>query len=328
LLYEDQDRDLAFLAVQTDLRPLRVAKSYAFRKGEDITVIGSPGVGNGQVLENAISRGVMSTKTQIDGHEFYQLGIAINPGNSGGPVFDSSGRVIGVATLKSSKQEAMGFCIPVEDLQAALAKLSRQTTADAERTRSLHRVLNAARGLGSGGALYCLVIDVRRAAILSNDSDVKELSGKLEQALGELDEDVFPSLGPQASRIKNDRLVAASVRAKIGELSDNFSRLKTAYSRGQSVNDNELRPLKQNHRRLIIELSRALKLEVPEKMMVAFDDHALSQPQVVMGLGPPMMMGSLGQRVPRGPLGPRAFGPPMIPRPPNFPGRIGPRFGR
>ena len=114
-MYEDRKRDIAFLAVKSDLPVLRVAPNYSFVKGEDILVIGNPGLGDEVVLENAISRGVMSSKTVIDGMNYHQMNISINPGNSGGPVFDSLGRVIGVATLKSSKTEAMGFCIPVEE---------------------------------------------------------------------------------------------------------------------------------------------------------------------------------------------------------------------
>ena len=114
LVYEDPKRDLAFLAVKTDLPAIQVASSYTFRKGEDVTVIGNPGLGEDAVLENAISRGLMSTKTTLEGSSFYQLSISVNPGNSGGPVFDSHGQVIGVVTLKSSKQEALAFSIPVE----------------------------------------------------------------------------------------------------------------------------------------------------------------------------------------------------------------------
>ena len=109
----------------TDLPPLELAPNYVFQKGEDVTVIGNPGLGDELVLENAISRGVMSSKTVIEGMNFYQMSIAINPGNSGGPVFDSSGRVIGVATLKANKAEAMGFCIPVEELKVASKELGR-----------------------------------------------------------------------------------------------------------------------------------------------------------------------------------------------------------
>ncbi len=123
LLYEDPRRDLAFLRVASDLPAIEVAPSYAFTKGEDITVIGNPGLGDEVVLQNAISRGVMSSKTVIDGMNFLQLSMAINPGNSGGPVFDSAGRVIGVATLKSTKAEALAFCIPVDELNAALTRV-------------------------------------------------------------------------------------------------------------------------------------------------------------------------------------------------------------
>src|SRR5579864_3636344 len=126
LLAKNTKRDLAFLKVKTDLPPLEVADSYQYQKGDDLLVIGNPGAGDKLVLENAVSRGVMSTKAVIDGQNFYQLGIAINPGNSGGPVIDSAGKVIGVATLKSSKLEATAFCIPVDDLRAELAQAESQ----------------------------------------------------------------------------------------------------------------------------------------------------------------------------------------------------------
>ena len=60
MLYKDSQRDLAIFAVKTELPPLEVASAYKFRKGEDVTVIGNPGVGDEMVLENAISRGVVS----------------------------------------------------------------------------------------------------------------------------------------------------------------------------------------------------------------------------------------------------------------------------
>jgi S1-C subfamily serine protease len=296
LLYEDTERDLAFLAVKTDLKPLRLAKVYTFRKGEDIVVIGNPGMGDGQVLENAISRGVMSTKTQIEGKNFCQLGIAINPGNSGGPVFDSTGRVIGVVTLKASKQESTGFSIPIEDLQAALAKLAKQSTADANRYRSRHRIVAATKSLGAGGALMCLVIDLRRADAMGNNPTVKEALGKIEPVTAELDKELFPALASQATRIKNDPLIAAPVKKMIGEMSDNFARIRDAYSSRKNVDDKQLRPWKQTHKRLITDLSTSLKLEVPTGLMVAFDDHTPSQPTMIITMGP-QNLGSFNSRL-------------------------------
>ena len=248
LLYEDRDRDLAFLAVKTDLKPLRVAKTYTFRKGEDITVIGNPGIGDGQVLENAISRGVMSTKTKIENRNFYQLGIAINPGNSGGPVFDSSGRVIGVATLKSSKQEATGFSIPIEDFQEALAKLAKQPSLAADKVRSQHRLKTAVKGLGSGGAIMCLVIDLRRAAANSNSTEIKDLLARLEPIATEMGKEVFPSLLAQPARIAKDMHVGAAVKGQIGEMAENFTKIRVMFAGRMAFDNNQLRQWQQLHK--------------------------------------------------------------------------------
>jgi S1-C subfamily serine protease len=320
LLYEDADRDLAFLAVKTDLKPLRIAKTYTFRKGEDITVIGNPGMGDGQVLENAISRGVMSTKTRLDNKDFYQLGIAINPGNSGGPVFDSAGRVIGVATRKSMKQEAMGFSIPIEDLHAALAKIAKQSSADANKYRSRHRVNNAVKGLGGGGALMCLLIDLRRAAAQSDNAQVKELLDKLEPVAAEMDKEMFPSLTTQAPRIKSDRLVSSTVKDKVDDMAENFTRIRTAFSGRRSIDDNQLRSWKQTHKRLITELSASLKLEVPEGLLAVFDDQVPAQRTMIITMSP-SSLGSYGSRLRQrpgigAPGAPRTPG--MITRPPSL----------
>ena len=140
LLEEDLPRDLAVLAVETDLPPLPLAEGYWFRKGEEVTIIGSPANESG-VLFNAVSRGVLSTQVLIDDLPYYQLGAAINQGNSGGPAFDSRGRVIGVATAVSADQQAIGFCVPVDDVVAIL----RRAAAVDERTQAaIEGVHNAA----------------------------------------------------------------------------------------------------------------------------------------------------------------------------------------
>lgn len=97
-------------------------------------MIGNPGVHNELVLQNAISKGVMSTETTIDGQPYYQLGISINPGNSGGPVLDMAGHVIGVVTLSAVQEEAIGFCIPVAAIQEAMEHLTPVTAVPAKPT--------------------------------------------------------------------------------------------------------------------------------------------------------------------------------------------------
>jgi S1-C subfamily serine protease len=294
LLYEDLARDIAFLAVKTDLKPLRVAKTYVFRKGEDITVIGSPGLGDGQVLENAISRGVMSTKTDINGQSFYQLGIAINPGNSGGPVFDSTGRVIAIATLKSAKQESTGFGIPAEDLQAALGKMAGESASAAEKYRSQHRNVTAVKALGSTGALMCLMIDLRRVDAATNhtNAQVKEVLEKLEPVVKELDTEMGPSLTTAAATIRIDKLTPANVQRSLAEFAANYQQIRAAYSSRNAPQENQMRPFKQTHKRLLTDLAARLKLDVPPGLLVAFEDHSGPPTTIVPG-----NLGSYGSRL-------------------------------
>lgn len=121
LLYEDPDRDLAFLEITSKAHtPLPIVQNYTFRRAQDVVAIGSPGRGDGNVLENAVSKGILSTQTEVDGHRYYQLNIAINVGNSGGPIFDNYGEVLGVVTLKAAKAEAVAYCIPPEAVNEAL----------------------------------------------------------------------------------------------------------------------------------------------------------------------------------------------------------------
>jgi S1-C subfamily serine protease len=91
-LYEDERRDLALLRVKSSLPPLRVAASYTFRKGEDVTAIGNPGAGGELILENAISRGLMSTQTSLDvpGNILFILDESSGTGNAKGAPKDRS----------------------------------------------------------------------------------------------------------------------------------------------------------------------------------------------------------------------------------------------
>ena len=151
LVYEDPQRDLALFAVRSDLPALEVQSDYKFRRGQEVTVIGNPGVGN-KVLENAVSRGVMSTQVTVEGQTFYQLNIAVNPGNSGGPTIDSFGKVIGVVSAKNFKLEAMAFCIPASIwprpsprsiLKSATKKWYRQCTEhELSRFTSMHSAMS------------------------------------------------------------------------------------------------------------------------------------------------------------------------------------------
>ncbi|WP_127571555.1 S1C family serine protease [Georgenia faecalis] len=114
-------------------------------------VVGQPvvAVGNPLGLDSTVTTGVISAldrpvSTQASSQDptagavvtnAIQVDAAINPGNSGGPLFDASGRVIGItssiATLSSeSGSIGLGFAIPVDQAADVAAQLIDTGTAE------------------------------------------------------------------------------------------------------------------------------------------------------------------------------------------------------
>ncbi len=139
LLYEDVERDLAFLEIPAKNHvPLQVVQDYPFRRDQRVIAIGSLGLDEHPVLENAVSEGVLSTQTEVENQAYYQLSISINPGDSGGPVLTSEGDVLGVMTLKGTHIEGVAFCIPHEALNQAIENVRQNDPAVMEQARNTH----------------------------------------------------------------------------------------------------------------------------------------------------------------------------------------------
>lgn len=122
VVYEDRKLDVAILKIPSvSAPPLSIGSDTTgrIRRGLDVVAIGSPGVQivTGQTIENAVSRGLLSSETIIDGIVYYQASIAINPGNSGGPILDLNGDVVGMVTLKDTSVEGMAFAVPCFSLR-------------------------------------------------------------------------------------------------------------------------------------------------------------------------------------------------------------------
>ena len=244
-------------------------------------MIGNPGLGDGIVLENAISRGIMSSKTVIDGMNYLQLSIAINPGNSGGPVFDSAGRVIGVATLKSSKAEAMGFCIPVEDIHAAMNRVGPPCPDLASR----HRVEVAFKLLTVAGALYANGLDARAGIVRNvgpggtNPNPVPdEQAGNLHETLTMLDHKLFSLIEGEISQLQDDPALSELTQRRYQELLSNYKAMKDLYaiaSRGAGLVASQVQTLKAKHLRLVETLRNDLKINVPPRLLAALQPHSL-----------------------------------------------------
>ncbi len=125
------NHDLAVLKVNAPrelLKPIPVGTSRDLKVGQRALSIGNP-----FGLDYSLSTGVVSalgrTMRSIGGRRIYdviQTDAAINPGNSGGPLLDSSGNLIGVATMifsPSGASAGVGFAIPVNTVKRVIPQL-------------------------------------------------------------------------------------------------------------------------------------------------------------------------------------------------------------
>jgi serine protease Do len=128
----DPETDLALLKI-TAAKPLpylRFSDSANARVGDWVIAIGNP-----YGLGGTVTAGIISARGRDIGagpyDDFIQIDAPINPGNSGGPLFDESGKVIGVSTAIYSPNGGsvgIGFAIPSATVTEVVAKLRKHGT--------------------------------------------------------------------------------------------------------------------------------------------------------------------------------------------------------
>ena len=227
LLFQDRDRDLAILRVNSKLKPLRLAETFDYRKGQKIVVIGSPGVGDQVVIENTPSQGILGVRMTIDGHDFFQLSVAINPGNSGGPVIDMKEEVIAVATLKASKQEGLAFGIPYKDVRAALAASTGQQPDSRAQVETDHRVRVASARLTTVSEVYLLAIqEIARAKRMVGGVGFAELVKKTREKLIQVTDPLETGLDVNVAEVARDNRLPLRIRQDVAALRELLLELK------------------------------------------------------------------------------------------------------
>ena len=121
--------DLAIVKVQaTGLPTAPIGDSSTVQVGQQAIAIGSP-LGE---FTDSVTSGIISAlgrSIPVDTGEvlsnLIQTDTAINPGNSGGPLFDPSGKVIGINTAGASGgAQGIGFAIPIDIARPLLAQAS------------------------------------------------------------------------------------------------------------------------------------------------------------------------------------------------------------
>jgi S1-C subfamily serine protease len=113
-----KDVDLAILKVPTSLvqKVIPMSSSSRLRLGQEIILIGSPF----GVLQNSVTRGIVSALRVNDGVSLVQTDAAANPGNSGGPMLDRAGNVVAVTTMSYKGAQGVNFAVAIDHARSML----------------------------------------------------------------------------------------------------------------------------------------------------------------------------------------------------------------
>lgn len=120
LVWQDSSVDLAVIKSKVNL-PYLECETQDVQVGNDVLAIGTP---LSLAFQHTVTKGIVSALDRTlevqnsDGSISYMQNLiqhdaSINPGNSGGPLINSSGKVIGINTLKATDAEGIGFAIPI-----------------------------------------------------------------------------------------------------------------------------------------------------------------------------------------------------------------------
>ena len=125
--------DIAVLKVKAENLPtVQLGDSNALEVGQWVVAIGAP-----FGLDLTATQGIVSalSRSLPDGTyvPFIQTDVAVNPGNSGGPLFDLSGRVIGVNSQiysRSGGYMGISFAIPINVAKTVIEQLKSKGKVD------------------------------------------------------------------------------------------------------------------------------------------------------------------------------------------------------
>ena len=125
LLFSDSTIDLAIVKIsKIGLTPITMADASSIVAGKTAIAIGTP---ISLSMRNSVTKGIVSGNGVTVNGSYYKLlqtDAGINPGNSGGPLLNTKGELIGINSSKYTGEgiESMGFAIPVDTVQYAIAQ--------------------------------------------------------------------------------------------------------------------------------------------------------------------------------------------------------------
>jgi serine protease Do len=141
LLGSDTVQDVAVIRTPRfrDITVAPLGNSSNLKVGDTIFAIGNPGDINfrGSVSTGIVAglkRNVSSSGETLERQlHAIQVNLAINPGNSGGPIFNDTGLLMGINTLKltsdgsATRYEGINFALPINDMHLAAERIVGST---------------------------------------------------------------------------------------------------------------------------------------------------------------------------------------------------------
>lgn len=225
IMWGDPSIDLAVLKSSRDLPYLSTSFENELSIGDEVYALGTPltlqfkhtvtkGIISalGRTLESESSYGASFLQSLI------QHDASINPGNSGGALINSSGKLIGINTLKATEGEGIGFAIPIE-----IGRLiTEQISKDNNYTVPYLGIFGFDADIAQ---VYDESIEEKGVYVVSSTGPAKEVGIKKGDVITEID-------GEQIKSILDLRLVLFS--HKIGDV------IALKYERNGTQNDVEL----------------------------------------------------------------------------------------
>ena len=95
---------------------LQLGSTGSARIGQEVFAIGTA-LG---LLQNTLTRGIVSGIRQTSTATLVQTDAAVNPGNSGGPLIDRTGRVLGIVTMGYTDRQGLNFAVGIDHARTLL----------------------------------------------------------------------------------------------------------------------------------------------------------------------------------------------------------------
>jgi hypothetical protein len=217
---------------------LPLGSAARVRSGQEVIAVGSP-LG---VLQNSVTRGIVSAVRAVGGVTLVQTDAAINPGNSGGPLVTREGDVIGIATMTAASAQGLSFAVGIDHARALLAGRQPATAGQGTPLSNLNSAVNesgaspaeSAREQGTLAYEEAMKEMAKRAVSFDNEWSRFASACYARVAAGAFDREWFALYEPRTIRMPISaecedarvqfRAAAETFRAQMAKLDDDARR--------------------------------------------------------------------------------------------------------